>query len=274
MRLQGNLAKMQVRLSDPVQYSLPLDETDLALNEYLGKPLRLTHSGIINCIHCGREIKKSFNQGYCFPCFRRLARCDICYVRPEKCHYLAGTCREPEWAKTNCMQAHIVYLSNTSGLKVGITRRNQIPVRWIDQGATQALPIFEVDERYHSGRIETLFKKQISDRTDWRRMLKGNAEPIDLVAQRETLKAHISDELSGLISELGECAIRPMNNVEMVSIAYPVQEYPNTVKALNFDKTASVSGLLRGIKGQYMILDTGVLNIRKFAGYRVNFEAE
>lgn len=272
MRVQGNLSKMQVRLDEPVQYFLSVDEIRLDLNACLGSPVRLVHSGVINCIHCGREIKKSFNQGYCFPCFRRLARCDICYVRPEKCHYRAGTCREPQWGKANCMQAHVVYLSNTSGLKVGITRRSQVPVRWIDQGATQALPIFEVDERYQSGRIETLFKKHISDRTDWRRMLKAEAERMDLMAHRDTLKASIGEELAHLRSEFGEQAIRPLNDVETVSIAYPVQSYPTAVKALNLDKTPAVAGILCGIKGQYLILDTGVLNIRKFAGYRVTFE--
>ena len=273
MRIQGNLEKMRVQLSDPVQYTLPLDDTQLVLNHYLGKPVCLTYSGLINCINCGRESKKSFSQGYCYPCFRRLARCDICYVRPEKCHFRAGTCREPEWADANCMQAHIVYLSNTSGLKVGITRRSQIPVRWIDQGATQALPIYEVDERYHSGRIETLFKTHISDRTDWRRMLKGNADPIDLVSRYDALKALIRDDLSQLRSELGDHAIRCVDNVDSVTIGYPVREYPKTIKALNLDKTPAISGVLTGIKGQYLILDCGVLNIRKFAGYRVTFEA-
>lgn len=272
MHVQGNLSKLQVQLDDPVRYFLPIDETRLDLNACLGRPIRLTYSGIINCIHCTREIKKSFNQGYCFPCFRRLARCDICYVRPEKCHYRAGTCREPQWGEANCMQAHVVYLSNTSALKVGITRRSQIPVRWIDQGAVQALPIFEVDERYHSGRIETLFKAHISDRTDWRRMLKAQAELIDLLAHRDNLKARIGAELSRLRNELGEHAIRSLNNVETVSIAYPVERYPKTVKALNLDKTPSITGILMGIKGQYLILDTGVLNVRKFAGYRVTFE--
>lgn len=263
---------MQVQLDDPIRYFLPVDDTRFDLNACLGSPIRLTFSGEINCIHCARKIKRSFNQGYCYPCFRRLARCDICYVRPEKCHYREGTCREPQWGEANCMQAHVVYLSNTSDLKVGITRRSQIPVRWIDQGAAQALPIFEVDERYHSGRIETLFKAHTSDRTDWRRMLKARAQPIDLMAHRDSLIARLGEELAQLGSELGEHAIRPVNDVETVSLTYPVECYPKTIKALNLDKTPSISGILLGVKGQYLILDAGVLNIRKFAGYRVTFE--
>src|SRR5210317_104304 len=114
MKYQGYLHKMLVSLHDPVQYRLNLSGQPLVLNELLGKHLRLEYMQNIECIHCGRKIRKSFNQGYCYPCFTSLAQCDTCIVSPEKCHYHLGTCREPEWGRANCMQPHVIYLSNTS----------------------------------------------------------------------------------------------------------------------------------------------------------------
>jgi hypothetical protein len=136
---RGHLDKMPVELAAPVNYWLALDEERVPLNALLGETLRLRHSGAIHCTECGRATVKSFAEGFCYPCFRKLAQCDLCILSPERCHFAAGTCREPEWALDFCMTGHIVYLANSSGVKVGITRAGQIPVRWIDQGATQAL---------------------------------------------------------------------------------------------------------------------------------------
>ena len=164
---------MRTELVDPVHYQLPVGEVLIDLNPLLGQEISLVYSGKIFCIECARKTNKSFNQGYCFPCLRRLAACDTCIVRPELCHYHEGTCREPQWGEAHCMQPHVVYLANSSGLKVGITRKTQVPTRWIDQGAIQALPIVEVDTRLQSGLIETALKSTVNDKTDWRRMLKG-----------------------------------------------------------------------------------------------------
>ena len=118
----GAVRKMKTGLAGPVAYTMVLGEHEIPLNGYLGKQLQLEYQGVINCIHCGRKTAKSFNQGYCYPCFKRLAQCDTCIMSPEKCHYAAGTCREPEWGEQHCMIDHYVYLANTSGIKVGITR--------------------------------------------------------------------------------------------------------------------------------------------------------
>src|SRR5690606_12481154 len=173
---------MTVTLSadNEAQYSVRMGEQSLAMNAALGQSISLTYQGDIHCVHCQRKTKKSYSGGYCFPCSQRLAQCDLCFMKPETCHYAAGTCREPEWADGVCMQDHIVYLANSSGLKVGITRLQQLPTRWLDQGATQGLPIFRVQSRYQSGLVEVMFKQHVSDRTDWRKMLKGEAEPVDL----------------------------------------------------------------------------------------------
>ena len=140
---RGQLHKMRSRLDNPVSYFMVLGEETFALNTLIGKKLTLEFLGQINCVHCGRNTNKSFNQGYCYPCFQKLAQCDSCVISPEKCHYDAGTCREPVWGDEFCMQDHIVYLANSSGLKVGITRASQVPTRWIDQGAIQALPNYK-----------------------------------------------------------------------------------------------------------------------------------
>ena len=56
-----------------------------------------------------------------------------------------------------------------------------------------------------------------------------------------------------------------------MDIHFPVDSYPVKIKSFNFDKNPEVSGVLHGIKGQYLLLDIGVINIRKFTGYEVAF---
>ena len=266
----GPVRKMKTRLADPVQYTMLLGEHEIPLNQYLGQTLGLAYSGVINCIHCGRKTAKSFNQGYCYPCFKRLAQCDSCIVSPEKCHYAAGTCREPAWGEEHCMIDHFVYLSNTSGLKVGITRGSQVPTRWMDQGATQAQPIFRVDTRLHSGLVETVFKSHIADRTNWQAMLKADAEPCDLEQARLRLLAECAAEIASLQQQFGLQAITVLDAQPQTVITYPVLEYPVRVSSFNLDKTPQVGGTLLGIKGQYLIFDVGVINMRKYGGYQLS----
>jgi hypothetical protein len=257
--------------SSPVQYELPLGDHLVALNPLIGKPIKLVYTGKIFCIHCNRSIKKSFNQGYCYPCFTSLAQCDLCIMKPETCHYAEGTCREPSWGETFCFQPHVVYLANSSGIKVGITRQTQIPTRWIDQGAVQALPIFRVQSRYISGLVEVAIAKHVSDKTSWQQMLKAKAEPVDLVAKRDELIAVCAAELAAISQRFGQQAIEFLTDEPVVNIHFPVDSYPVKVKSFNLDKNAEVFGVLHGIKGQYLLLDTGVINIRKFTGYEVEF---
>jgi hypothetical protein len=270
--IEGVLSKMAVSLSDEsgiAMYEMIFGEQRQDMSGLFGKPISLAFMGEIHCQACNRLTKKSFSGGYCFPCSQKLAQCDLCIMRPETCHYAAGTCREPSWGEQFCMQDHIVYLANSSGVKVGITRVNQIPTRWIDQGAAQALPIFRVKSRYQSGLVEVTFKAHVSDRTDWRKMLKGAPVSVDLEAVRQELMQECSAEILALQQRFGEGEITPLSDEEVVEISYPIDQYPEKVKSLNFDKTPEISGLLLGIKGQYLILDIGVLNIRKFSGYNI-----
>ena len=269
----GKLRKMRVEEGDPIQYTLPLGDESVAVNPLLGNTIVVRHTGDIHCVACGRKTAKSFNQGHCFPCFRRLASCDACIVRPERCHYHLGTCREPEWGQAHCLRPHVVYLANSSGVKVGITRATQVPTRWIDQGAAQALPIARVASRRLSGLMEVAFKEHVSDRTDWRRMLKGEPEAVDLKASRDALFAQCDETLSDLTDEYDQVDPEMIADAECRDFRYPVLEYPEKVTAINLDKYPRAEGTLLGIKGQYLILDTGVLNVRKYGGYEIALSA-
>ena len=266
---RGSLSKMAVRLGETAQYAFRLDETEVPVNPLLGKRVRLEFLGAIHCSHCGRKTKKSFAQGYCYPCFTKLAQCDSCIVSPEKCHFDAGTCREPEWGERFCMTDHVVYLANSSGIKVGITRASQIPTRWLDQGASQALPIFRVATRQQSGFVEDLLRTQVADKTNWRALLKGDAVPLDLPAIRDQLLESCAEGIAALQQRFGLQAIQPVGDAEVLEIRYPVQAYPTKVASHDLEKTPVVEGILRGIKGQYLILDTGVINLRKYTAYQV-----
>ncbi len=264
---------MQTSLGNTVQYHLPIGEHLVDMNALIGCEITLSYSNIIHCTSCGRKIKKSFNQGFCYPCFQSLAQCDSCIIKPEKCHYNEGTCREPQWGEAFCLKEHIVYLANSSGLKVGITRGTQIPTRWIDQGATQALAVFSVKNRLTSGQVEVIFKQHVADKTSWQKMLKGQADKQDMQARRDELYDLCKTDMDALSASLDSNAITFLNDSKTIEINFPVTEYPEKVKSFNFDKTPEISGLLKGIKGQYLILDSGVLNMRKFGGYQLTLEA-
>ncbi|AXM95809.1 DUF2797 domain-containing protein [Pseudomonas plecoglossicida] len=267
---RGSLSKMAVSLEAPlVQYSFRLDDTQVPVNPMIGQRLRLEYLGAIHCSHCGKRTKTSFSQGYCYPCMTRLAQCDVCIMAPERCHYDAGTCREPSWGEQFCMTDHVVYLANSSGIKVGITRATQLPTRWLDQGASQALPIMRVATRQQSGLVEDVLRSQVPDRTNWRALLKGDAEVLDLVAIREQIFDACADGLRELQGRFGLQAIQPLPDAEVVEMKYPVEAYPKKIVSFNLDKDPVVEGTLLGIKGQYLIFDTGVINIRKYTAYQL-----
>ena len=269
----GIVRKMSSRLDQPVAYGARLGDNEIALNPLIDKQLKLIFSGSIYCIHCNRKTNKSFNQGYCYPCFQKLAQCDSCIIHPERCHLEQGTCREPAWGEKYCMQDHIVYLANSSGLKVGITRATQVPTRWIDQGATQALAIMRVRSRLQSGTLEMAFKQHVADKTNWRDMLKGKATELDMAGERDKLLILCEEDIKELAARFGFFAISILKGIGPVSIDYPIKTYPEKIISLNFDKEPVVFGTLKGIKGQYLIFDSGVINLRRFSGYEVELQA-
>lgn len=266
--VSGRLSKMPAQPGHPVTYTLKVGDTRLPLNDLVGRLVQIDYEGTIRCIHCDRKTNKSFSQGYCYPCFKKLAACDTCIMSPERCHYHLGTCREPEWGEAHCLTGHVVYLANSSGLKVGITRASQVPTRWIDQGAVAAVPLLAVASRRLAGLVEVICKQHVADRTNWRTMLKGDVASINLVEARDELLAKIRPELEALRAEHGSDALEEVNR-EVLTLGYPVEVWPDKIKTHNLDKSPSVQGILQGIKGQYLLLDTGVINIRKYTAYHV-----
>lgn len=273
LSLTGRLRKMGTQHTTPVSYELKLADgaggfQSLALNPLLGETISLEFSGNIHCVHCERKTNKSFAQGHCYPCFKKLAACDTCIVKPETCHYHLGTCREPEWGEAHCFKPHLVYLASTTGLKVGITREINNPTRWMDQGAIAALPILKVNNRLASGLVETTLGQTLKDKTAWQRMLKNDVEELDLEQEAQQVLVDYQQQLTALEGvEIEHLPLAPFY------FDYPVLNYPTKVKSLNLDKTPKVTGQLLGIKGQYLLLDTGVINLRKYSGYEVHFSA-
>lgn len=257
---EGNLRKMRTTLDDPIQYYLSLSE-ELCINDFVGKEITLTWSGRINCTNCGKVTKKSFGQGFCYPCFISSPNAAECILRPELCRAHLGEGRDPEWEEKHHNQPHVVYLAASSAVKVGVTRAEQIPTRWIDQGATAAIRLAEVPNRYEAGRIEVSLKEFFTDKTSWQRMLKNEIdESIDLEEEKWSLEDQLPQDIIAYFSE----------NDEIIELNYPVIEFPEKVKSIGFDKVPTIQGKLMGIKGQYLIFEGGlVLNIRKHTGYYV-----
>lgn len=267
--LTGSLRKLHIETGNPLRYFFVLDQhTPVPINDLLGQRIELLFHAQISCIYCKRKTKKSFNQGYCFVCFRKLARCDQCMLKPEQCHFHLGTCREPEWAEGVCMQKHIVYLSYTSGVKVGITRRTNMPGRWFDQGATLALPIFEVKSRRQSGLVEVALKQYFADKTQWRQMLKVDQFDHDLLSTFNALSLWPCEQWPGHEEDM-PAPQRIASADKSHTFNYPRLSLPDKISSHNPEKTPSIQGTLIGMKGQYLILDTGVINIRKYTGYEV-----
>jgi hypothetical protein len=264
----GILRKLKTHYHDPIEYYASVGEQSIFLNPFIGQPITLSYTGHIYCIQCGRKTKTSFQQGFCFLCFRRLQECGLCIIHPERCRVEEG-CPKDDWAHAQCNGSHIVYLANGSGLKVGITRETQVPTRWIDQGAAQAIPFFHTANRYQAGIIEVLLKKYVSDRTDWRVMLRGEAPLLDLVSLCEELLLKTQEELDPIIARWDRGNIESVESPMVTFLSYPVLEYPRKISSLSLDQEPLIQGRLLGIKGQYLILDTGVINIRKFSGYEV-----
>jgi len=255
----GMIRDLLARLGDgTVAYSLLLDQQEVPLNPLIGQRIAIRFTGERRCIYCGRKVSKLFNHGSCWPCFQRLAVNDLCQVKPSLCHY--ETCREPEWGDANCMIPTYVYLAKSSDIKVGITRR--LPGRWVDQGAVEAVPIARVPTRKMAGDLELYLTQYLPDKTNWRKMLQGEVVATDLLEVRR--------RVLGLIPEEYRPYVLP--DEEMRRITYPLERPPVKVTSHDLEK-GGAEGVLLGIKGSYLVLDSGVLNVPKFAGYLVSFES-
>jgi hypothetical protein len=235
------------------------DGTTVALNELIGTGLVFEFLGEIVCTYCGKSGRRSFGRGYCYDCFSTLARCDLCVVSPDRCHYDKGTCREPEWGESFCMSPHTVYLANSSGLKVGITRRGREVGRWLDQGAIQGLPILAAETRKAAGLAEVVIATIYPDRTDWRKMLQSDVPELDLEAA--------ADSLEGRGLELPDGVAR-VPDAEVVRLNYPRGPDNAVLERLKLEN-GKIEGNLLGMKGQYLVLSNGALNLGHYTGYEM-----
>lgn len=264
MRISTNLLKMKTALnSGTVDYFLTVQEKDILLNSYIGKPMKIIFQNQINCVKCGRKTNKSFNQGFCYPCFQTAPEADPAIIRPELDQSHLGIARDMEWAKENFLVDHYVYISLTSGIKVGVTRHTNIPSRWVDQGAVKAIKLAKTPNRYLAGLIEVSLKDHFADKTNWRKMLTNTVDEKSLFEEKMRAVDFLTKEFSQYI----------VDDNEETEIRYPVLEYPLKVKSVGLDKLPEVGGILTGIKGQYLYFDQEfVFNVRKHGGYLVNIE--
>ncbi|MFP5470296.1 MAG: DUF2797 domain-containing protein [Bacteroidia bacterium] len=271
MEFIGNIRKMGVQLSDEVLYSLPLYDVleakhTIPFTELVGQPIKISFGGEIHCVVTGKRINKTFGEGMSYDAYLKSPLAVESIIRPELSRIHEGIAlRDEEWERAHHLQPHTVYLSLTSDVKVGVTRDTQIPTRWIDQGATQAIRLAQVPYRQLAGLIEVYLKDHFPDKTNWRNMLKHeeNTSLFGLLERKQEAIDKLPPELKFYASL----------NDEVTNINYPVIKYPNKIKSLKLDTTPVIEQKLVGIKGQYLIFDDdSVFNVRAHTAYKVKVE--
>jgi hypothetical protein len=263
MTYQGVLSKMQTEFGDPIQYYLVFENSFLNMNQLLNKELEINFEGY-QCLNCGKK-KKIFRQGFCYECFYSSPAVGDWIMKPElSTAHLGIADRDLAYEEQVQLQPHIVYLALSSEVKVGVTRKSQMPTRWIDQGASQAISIVEVPNRYLAGITEVALKSHYTDKTNWRKMLQNDIVHIDLIAEKLKVENLIPAEVQEFYH---------LDKNDLYEMHFPVLNYPKKVNSLSLDKTLQYKGKLMGIKGQYLIFEDGtVFNIRSFEGYVVRLE--
>jgi hypothetical protein len=268
MEWEGFLRELEPRRNQAgtVEYQLGSGDAAIRLNECLGAELELEFLQEKQCRACGRKVSKLYQNGYCFPCVRTLAECDVCIVRPDRCHFAQGTCRDVQYARNYCMVPHYVYLAFNSGIKVGLTRVGREQRRWIDQGALAALIVARVDSRREAGELEAELAKTVPDRADWRRMVTTwQPDPsVDLVALKASLRSQVDRRWHPYWSESQavqtlEYPILPGFEPQPTLLGFHLATCTGTV----------IRGRLGGIRGQYLLLDHGVFPVQRHVGYRM-----
>ncbi len=263
MTYEGVLNKMQTQFETPIQYFLIFQDSFLNVNQLLNKNIQINFVGY-QCLNCGKK-KKIFRQGFCYDCFFSSPAVGDWIMKPElSTAHLGIQDRDLAYEERVQLQPHIVYLALSSEVKVGVTRKTQVPTRWIDQGAEKAISIVEVPNRYLAGITEVALKNHFADKTNWRKMLTNDIVFTDLIKEREKLQQLLPDEVQEYFH---------LEKNDLYEMNYPVLEYPSKINSLSLDKTPNFKGKLIGIKGQYLIFEDGtVFNIRSNEGYIVRIE--
>jgi len=260
MQYEGVLTKMQTEGGTPIQYYLVFDNSFLHVNQLLGKDFEINFMGF-SCTNCSKK-KKIYRMGFCYDCFYSIPSAGDWIMRPElSTAHLGVADRDLAYEQKVQLQPHVVYLAASSDMKVGVTRKTQVPTRWIDQGASYATPLVEVPNRYLAGITEVALKQYFSDKINWKKMLLNDVPPIDLIARRNEASWNLPDEVMPYFETTAE---------KLYTLEYPVLEYPKKISSLNLTTTPAYSGKLMGIKGQYLIFEDGtVFNVRAYEGFVV-----
>ncbi len=267
MKVVGNLTKMKGEYSGKtVQYNLTLGDSNIDMNSLIGKEVQITFLNKINCVVCGVEIRTTYaGRAMCKYCYETAPQAEECLFHPEKCKAHLGVARDMEWSNKQCLIPHVVYLSVSSGLKVGVTRHHQVPVRWIDQGAVKAIKLAETPNRHIAGVIEVFLKRYVADKTIWKKMLNSSPDDfdIDLHAEKGRVADLLPDGLKQYITE----------DDRVLDINYPLTSAPDNPKIFHLEKEKKITGVISGIKGQYLLFENGsVMNLNKYSGFMVEME--
>lgn len=263
MKYEGVLTKMQSEFGNPIQYFLVFENSFLNVNQVLGKQLTIQLEGY-QCLNCGKR-KKIFRQGFCYDCFYSSPAVGDWIMKPElSTAHLGIADRDLDYESKVQLQPHIVYLATSSEVKVGVTRKTQVPTRWIDQGAEKAIAIVEVPNRYLAGITEVALKEHFADKTNWRKMLTNDIVTNDLILEKAKVE-------SLLPREVKEYFFSDKN--EVYEMKYPILDYPKKINSLSLEKNPNFIGVLMGIKGQYLLFEDGtVLNVRSSEGSVVTID--
>ncbi len=254
--------KMKVVNSSPVEYYFYFDESWKSVNELIGKKLSFIWSGNVFCF-CGKKMKKFYRQNFCYDCFWSLPQASPSIFKPELCQaHLGIEERDLAWEKKFQLQPHVVYISISSGVKVGVTRKNSVESRWIDQGAVEGIVIAETPNRYLAGKMEVFLKQFLADKTSWIKMLKGEIKSVDLIQKKQEIFSLVDNEFKPYLIEKND----------LKKINFPLINHPKKIKSISLEKQNVIEEKLVGIKGQYLIFESDyVFNMRKHTGFEVKF---
>lgn len=261
MEFFSTLAKMPAFSNQEVHYLLQADDDFIKMSYLLGRQISIEFLDQKICAACGNQFKELYRMGFCRDCFFNSPMAGESIVRPELSRAHEGIeDRDLAFEKSYQLQPHVVYLANSGGLKVGVTRQAQKINRWIDQGASAAIVLAETTNRFEAGMIEVRLKQHLSDKTVWQKMLKNEDPNMDLLAEKEQAIRHLDDEWKKFVTA----------DDQVHTLKFPVLHYPVKVKGINLDKDPAITAKLQGIRGQYLIFEGGAaLNVRSHTGYRV-----
>jgi len=274
MKWEGNVRKMGSAVDSQGQVSYLWQGADvldpmepIPLEPWLGREVQVTFEGDIHCVASGKRIKKTYGEGMSYDAFLKSPLACPSIIRPELSRIHEGIAlRDEAWERANHLQPHVVYISQTSQLKVGVTRATNVPSRWVDQGAVGAIVVANTPYRQLAGEIEVALKEVLSDRTQWRAMLQKADLDADALVDAK-------DECLDVLGLLYESFFEESDDV--TTLTFPVQFYPTKVTSVKLDKRPVIHGKLTGIKGQYWMFEDGhVWNVRAHAGYRVSIEVQ